>query len=273
MSPQPLRVAIPGCAGRMGRALVQALAAADDMQLCGASEAAGSPALGQDAGSVAGLSPLGIAVTDDPQTLLADAQAVIDFSLPHVTADLCRRCAERGLPLVVGTTGLSAEQHAALQRAAERVPVVFAANMSVGVNVLLRLVEQAATLLGPGYDLEVVEAHHGRKVDAPSGTALALARALATATGQLGALEQRARHGRHGAVGARAPAEIGIHAVRGGDVVGEHTVLFLGEGERLELVHRASSRQTFARGALRALRWATARPAGLYDMRDVLGLR
>jgi len=272
MSPRPLRVAIPGCAGRMGRALVQALAAADDMQLCGASEAGGSPTLGQDAGSVAGLT-LGIPVTADLETLLADAQGVIDFTLPHVTADLCPRCAERGLPLVVGTTGLSAEQHAGLERAAERIPVVFAANMSVGVNVLLRLVEQAAALLGPGYDLEVVEAHHGRKVDAPSGTALALARALVAATEQQGPLEDRARHGRHGAVGARAPAEIGIHAVRGGDVVGEHTVFFLGEGERLELTHRASSRQTFARGALRALRWATGRPAGLYDMRDVLGLR
>jgi len=262
-----IKVAIPGCAGRMGRALVQAVAAAQEMELAAASEAPGSPAVGQDVGLVAGLAPLGVTVTDDPGRLLESATAVIDFTLPPATAAICPRCAELGIPLVVGTTGLDDGQQEALRQAARRVPVVFAPNMSVGVNVLLRLAAEAARLLGPDYDLEIVEAHHGRKVDAPSGTALALARAL---TG--GSPGQRACHGRSGQVGPRPADQIGIHAVRGGDVVGEHTVLFLGEGERVELVHRASSRQTFARGAVRALRWAAGRPPGLYSMGDVLGL-
>lgn len=265
-------VAIPGCAGRMGRALVRAVADTEGLALSGASEAHGSPAVGQDAGLVAGLSPLGVAVTDDPGRLLEAAGGVIDFTLPGPTVELAGRCAARSIPLVVGTTGLDEGQRAALRAAAGRIPLVFAPNMSVGVNVLLRLVEEAARLLGPGYDLEVVEAHHGRKVDAPSGTALALARALAAGTADQGTLEQRACYERKGQIGARPAGQIGIQTVRGGDVVGEHTVLYLGDGERLELGHRASSRQTFARGAVRALRWALGRAPGLYSMRDVLGL-
>lgn len=267
-----LRVGIPGCAGRMGRALVQAVAASDGVQLAAATEVAGSPALGQDAGLVAGIPPLGVEVGDDPDRLVTEVDGVIDFTLPRPTADLVPRCAGRGVTLVVGTTGLDTPQHAALEQAAAKVPLVLAPNMSVGVNVLLRLAAETARLLGPGYDLEIVEAHHGNKVDAPSGTALALARALADATADRGPLEQRACHARHGSIGRRPPGQIGIQTLRGGDVVGEHTVLYLGDGERLELTHRASSRQTFARGAVRALLWAAQQPPGLYSMQDVLGL-
>ena len=266
-----MRVAVPGCAGRMGRALVQALAEAEDLELCAASEAAGSPAIGADAGTLAGLAPLGVPITVDPEQLLSAADGVIDFTTPSASLQMARRCAARGLPLVVGTTGLSAEQRAELAEAARRIPIVFAPNMSVGVNVLLRLCAEAARLLGPGYALEIVEAHHDRKVDAPSGTALRLAEVLAEATG--GNLEQRARHGRRGQTGARRPEEIGIHALRGGDIVGEHTVYLCTAGERLELTHRASSRRTFAAGALRALRWAHGRQPGLFDMEHVLGLK
>ena len=266
-----MRVAIPGCSGRMGRALVQAIAESDDLELCAASEAPGSPALGADAGTLAGLAPLGVTVTADPDRLLAGAEAVIDFTTPAASLEMARRCADRGLPLVIGTTGLAAAERHALVAAAQRVPLVFAANMSVGVNVLLRLCAEAARLLGPGYALEIVEAHHDRKTDAPSGTALRLAEVLAQVTG--GDLEERLRHGRHGAVGARRPGEIGIHAIRGGDIVGEHTVYLCTDGERLELTHRVSSRRTFTAGALRALRWVRSRSPGLYDMEHVLGLK
>ena len=265
-----MRVAIPGCAGRMGRALVQALAAADDMVLGAASEVPGAPAVGQDAGTVAGLSPLGVSVTDDTAALAGDADGVIDFSAVPVTLQLARICADGELPMVVGTTGFDQQQRQTLSEAAERIPLVLAPNMSVGVNVLFQLVHQAARLLGEGYDLEVVEAHHHHKLDAPSGTARRIVEILADATTEQGALQDRARHGREGDVGARATSEIGIHAVRGGDIVGEHTVMFCGQGERVELVHKATSRQTFAGGALRALRWARGRSPGLYDMQDVL---
>ncbi len=273
MSAERLRVAIPGCAGKMGRALVQALAAAPDLALGGASERAGSPAVGADAGTIAGLAPLGVRIVDDEARLLEGAAAVIDFTAPAATAARAPLCAARGLPLVVSTAGLGAAERAALEAAARTIPIVHAPNTSLGVNVLFELCARAARLLGPGYALEIVEAHHGAKVDAPSGTALRLAQVLAEATAEQGSLEARACYGRRGALGARPPAEIGIHALRGGDIVGEHTVYLCAEGERVELTHRASSRQTFARGALRALRWLSGRAPGLYDMQDVLGLR
>jgi 4-hydroxy-tetrahydrodipicolinate reductase len=200
-----MRVAIPGCAGRMGRALVQAIAAAEDMELAAASERAGSPAIGADAGTVAGLPPLGVVVGADPAALLAAADAAIDFTAPTASVALAAECAARGLPLVVGTTGLDAAQREALAAAARRIPLVFAPNTSVGVNVLVGLAAQAARLLGPGYALEIVEAHHGHKADAPSGTALRLAQALAEATAGEGSLEERACYGRRGDLGrARA---------------------------------------------------------------------
>jgi len=273
VSGQPVGVAIPGCAGRMGRALLQALAASSDLRLSGASERRGASVIGQDAGTVAGLPPLGVQITDDQEALLAGAQGVIDFTLPAPTVELARRCGDRRLPLVIGTTGFNDEQRAGLARVAQHVPVVLAPNMSVGVNVLVRLVAEAARLLGAGYDLEIVEAHHNQKVDAPSGTALRLAEALAEATAEQDGLAERVCYGRRGNIGPRPRREIGVQTVRGGDIVGEHTVMFCGAGERVELVHRASSRQTFAGGALRALRWAIGRAPGLYDMSDVLGLR
>jgi 4-hydroxy-tetrahydrodipicolinate reductase len=268
-----IRVAIPGCAGRMGRALVQAVVAAPDLELCAASERKGAGAIGQDAGTLAGLPLIGVTVGDDPEALLREATGVIDFTAPATSAALAELCAGRGLPMVVGTTGLGPAERAALEAAARQIPLVLAPNTSVGVNLLFELCARAARLLGPEVAIEIVEAHHGAKADAPSGTALRLAQVLAEATAEQGTLEARACFGRHGAVGARPPAEIGIHAVRGGDIIGEHTVYLCAEGERLELTHRASSRQTFARGALRALRWVVGRAPGLYDMQDVLGLR
>lgn len=271
MNENVIHVAIPGCAGRMGQALVQAVAQAADVKLTGASEAPGSNAVGRDAGSLAGLSPLGVTVTDDPFALLDGAEAIIDFTLPDVTEMLTSHYASKRLAAVVGTTGLSKQQLAELTRVADHVPIVFAPNMSVGVNVLFHLAAETTRLLGEGYHLEILEAHHGLKVDAPSGTALRLAQILAEATPAAGGLEQRAVYGRQGTVGVRPADQIGIQTIRGGDIVGEHTVMYCGQGERLELVHRASSRQTFAQGALRALRWVVDQPPGLYDMQDVLG--
>lgn len=267
-----IRVAIPGCAGRMGRALVQAVVLATDMQLAAATEAPGSPALEQDAGTVAGLPPLGVPVRGDNRALLQGADGVIDFSARQVTLALAPACAEAGVPLVVGTTGFADDELQLLDRAAQQIPLVLAPNMSIGVNVLFRLVQQAALLLGQGYDLELVEAHHHHKLDAPSGTARRIVEILAETTASQGSAEERTRHGREGDVGARPAAEIGVHAVRGGDIVGEHTVMFCGSGERVELTHKATSRQTFAGGALRALRWACQQQPGRYDMQDVLGL-
>ena len=208
---------------------------------------------------------------DDLSAALAAGSVVIDFSAPALTGDLLAACRASGTALVVGTTGHDAGQRAAIGGAARALPVVFAANFSVGVNTLFWLTRQAARVLGPGFDLEVIEVHHRLKKDAPSGTARRLAEILAEVRGA--DYDADARHGREGIVGARTPAEIGVHAVRGGDVVGEHTVLFADAGERVELVHRASSRETFAQGALRAAAWLQGRAPGLYDMEDVLGLK
>jgi 4-hydroxy-tetrahydrodipicolinate reductase len=257
----------------MGRALIQTIAAADDMQLIGAIESLSSSTIGQDAGTVAGLPPSGINIVSDAEMVLTEANGVIDFSSPTATVVLAKHCAVMNIPLVTGTTGLSHVERETLVQSAKQIPIVFAPNMSVGINVLFQLVAEAARLLGPDYDLEIVEAHHHQKADAPSGTALRLADILAQATTQKGSLRERAMYGRQGNLGPRPNYQIGIHAVRGGDIVGDHTVMYCGTGERLELIHRASSRLTFAQGALRALRWALKQSAGLYGMEDVLGLR
>jgi 4-hydroxy-tetrahydrodipicolinate reductase len=267
-----MRVAVSGCGGRMGQALVHAVVSANDMILCGGSEAKGSTLIGMEIGLACGIPPLGLAITDTPQKLLENAQGAIDFTRPEATLEVVQRCAEIGIPLVVGTTGFSVDGLAVIDKAAHRIPLVLSPNMSIGVNVLMRIADEVARILGPDYDLEIIEAHHGKKMDSPSGTALRLAQLLAEATSERGSLADRACHGRRGNIGPRPREEIGIHAVRGGDIIGEHTILFCGTGERLELIHRASSRQTFAQGAIRALRWASQRPAGLYDMRDVLGI-
>jgi 4-hydroxy-tetrahydrodipicolinate reductase len=231
--------------------------------------------VGLDAGLLSGAGPLEVAVVGSLEAALdrarPGAQVVIDFTTPAASVNHAKVCAERGTPLVVGTTGFSAAAKAEVAGAAQRIPVLMAPNMSVGVNLLFKLVSQAARALGPSYDVEIVEAHHRNKADAPSGTALRLAEVAADALGldpQISAVYER-----HGQVGARKAGTIGVQALRGGDVVGEHTVLFLTEGERIELIHRASSRDTFAAGAVRAARFLVGKPAGLYDMQDVLGLR
>jgi 4-hydroxy-tetrahydrodipicolinate reductase len=254
----------------MGRALVRAVVAASpEATLTAATEREGSPSLGQDAGVVATGQPLGVAIAAGVPAAGA-ADVWIDFTVPAATAGYCEAAVAAGASLVIGTTGLAPEERAAIDRAAKKVPVVFAANYSVGINVMLKLVADAAQTLGSSYDLEIVETHHRAKRDAPSGTALRLAEALAEATGRdLGA---DARYERHGDVGPRPPTQIGLQTLRGGDVVGDHTVHFMGIGDRLEITHRASSRDTFATGAVRAALWLAGRPAGLYDMRSVLGL-
>ncbi len=269
MSNGPLRLAIPGAGGRMGKMILRLIAETDGLELGVATERAGSPAIGQDAGLLAGATPLGVRVVAADAPL--DADVAIDFTAPGATADLVRRAADAGIGVVVGTTGLGEGERKAIEHASQKIPIVWAANMSLGMNVLFGLLRQAAAVLGGDYDVEIVEAHHRMKKDAPSGSALAIAGVLADALGRDPAADLR--HGRVGEVGARTPREIGIHAVRGGDIVGDHTVYFCGIGERLELTHRASSRETFARGALRAAEWLRDRDPGLYDMQDVLGLR
>ncbi len=268
-----MNIAVLGAAGRMGCAIVRVIAETSGAALAAAVEHAASPHLGQDAGRAAGL-PVGaktdgVVIRDQLPTAGA-ATVWIDFSSAAATVTTAAAAADRGAALIVGTTGVDAAGKQALAEAARRVPVVFTPNMSVGINVLLRLVADAARMLGPDYDLEIVETHHRLKRDAPSGTALRLAEALAAATGR--DLARDARYARHGDIGPRTSGEIGIQTLRGGDVVGDHTVFFLGAGERIEITHKASSRDTFARGAVRAALWTKGRAPGLYDMRDVLGL-
>lgn len=261
-------IAVIGAAGRMGRAIVRTIAETPGALLAAAIEREGAPELGADAGTLAGVAALNVPVKTGP----ADgAEVWIDFSAPAVSVANARAAAERGARLVIGTTGLSAADKGVIAEAAKKVGVVLAPNMSVGVTALLKLVADAARTLGPDYDIEIVETHHRAKRDAPSGTALRLAEAAAEATGRN--LDQTARYARQGDVGPRTRQEIGIQTLRGGDVIGDHTVFFLGMGERIELTHKASSRETFARGAVRAALWLAAKGPGLYDMRDVLGLR
>jgi len=264
------RIAILGAAGRMGRALIATVAATPGATLAAAIDRADAPVLGADAGTLAGLEPLGVLVASDLAAALAVSDVLIDFTRPEGTAAAVAACVAAGKPIVIGTTGLSPEQAAAVATASQRVAVCQAANFSVGVNVLLKLVEDAARTLGDAYDVEIVEAHHRHKVDAPSGTALALGEAVAK--GLHRNLRQVAVYGREGHTGARATETIGFATVRGGDVIGDHTVMYLGEGERVELTHKASSRANFAGGAIRAALWLHGRPAGAYSMRDVLAL-
>jgi 4-hydroxy-tetrahydrodipicolinate reductase len=266
----PVRIAVLGAAGKMGRAILRAIVDDAGARLAVATERAGSPDLGQDAGALIGAGATEVTTrTDLPRA--GEADVWIDFSAPAASVANATAAAAAGAALVVGTTGIGAGDKATIAAAARQIPVVFSPNMSVGVNVLLALVAQAARALGPAYDIEILEAHHRMKRDAPSGTALRLGEAVAEATGR--DLEKTARYERHGDVGPRTAQEIGMQTIRGGDVVGDHTVFFLGLGDRIEITHRASSRETFARGAVRAALWLSGRPAGLYDMRDVLGLR
>jgi 4-hydroxy-tetrahydrodipicolinate reductase len=266
----PVRIAILGADGRMGRALTRAvLAAAPRAKLAAASERTGNPAIGKDAAALAGAGPAGVVVSGElPAKGAADVW--IDFTAATATESVAVAASAAGVGLVIGTTGLGTHARAAIEFAALKIPVVYAPNYSVGINVMLKLIADAARALGPDYDLEILEAHHRGKHDAPSGTALRLAEALAGAT--VRDLTTAARYARHGDIGPRAPSEIGIQTIRGGDVVGDHTVFFLGTGERVEITHRASTRETFAVGAVRAALWVAGRAPALYDMRNVLGI-
>lgn len=262
-----LRIVVAGAGGRMGRELIRLLVADPGLRLAGALELPGGDFIGRDAGELAWIGRLGLAVAALPPER---ADGLIEFTTPEGTRRLAPVAAARGMALVSGTTGLDAAARAALEEAATKVPVLSTPNASTGVNVLCALVEQATRLLGSGYEIEVVEAHHDQKADAPSGTALRLAETVAAARGQK--LEQVRVDGRKGRPGPRKPEEIGLHALRLGSVVGEHTVYFAGGGEMLTLAHRAESRAAFAAGALRAARWLAGKPPGTYTMRQVLGL-
>lgn len=265
------RIAVLGANGRMGAAITRLLAASEILKLSGALTEPGHASVGTDAGVLAMTGgTLGVLLTDDLDRALAGADVAIDFTAPAATARHAAACATRGCALVVGTTGLGVPELAALEAAAARVPVLYARNMSLGVNVLTELARQAARLLGPEFDVEIVEAHHRQKVDAPSGTALQLGEAVARERGR--SLAEVAVQGRQGIAPPRSPGTIGFASVRAGTIVGDHTVVFAGEEEILEISHRATDRALFARGAVRAAEWLAGRPAGLYSMRDVLGL-
>jgi dihydrodipicolinate reductase len=264
-----MNIGIVGAGGRMGRMLVAAVLETPGATLAGGIDRADHPAIGDDLGALAGVAAAGVALGSDAQALIAASDAVIDFTTPATLLAVAPMVAALGKGYVVGTTGLTVAHRDTLAAAAAAVPIVQAANMSIGINLLLGLVAKAAATLGPDYDLEIVEMHHRHKVDAPSGTALALGEAAAVARGvDLDTVAVRARDGQ---VGARATGAVGFATLRGGDVVGDHTVIFAGDGERLELTHKASSRAVFARGAVRAALWTNGRAAGLYGMRDVLG--
>jgi len=267
---KPVRVAIAGVGGRMGRMLVEAALEDPGIELAAAFVRPGSEWIGRDAGDPIGRST-GVLIGENPETAIAAADCVIDFTRPGVTVGLVRVAQRLGKSIVIGTTGFDAEQRALIEQAAKEIPIVLAPNMAVGVNVVFRLLEGAAALLGEGYDVEVIEAHHRNKVDAPSGTALEMGRILARVLGL--DLEREAVYGRQGTVGVRPSRQIGFSAIRGGDIVGDHTVLFAGTGERIEITHRSQSRMPYAVGAMRAARFLQGRVPGLYDMRDVLGLR
>lgn len=266
-----IRIGVVGCGGRMGRMLIAEAQAAGGFRVVAGSEAAGSPLLGQDLGELAGVGKLGVAVGADAGTVFKAADVILDFTVPAASVAHAKLAAETGRALVLGTTGLNAAQSAAVHEAAKRAPIMWAANYSLGVNLLLSLVEQAARALGDDYDIEILEMHHRHKVDAPSGTALVLGEAAARGRGiELGSRSERVRDGHPG---ARKSGNIGFAVLRGGDVAGEHSVIFAAPGERLEIGHRAGTRAIFARGAIRAARWVAGKPAGLYDMNDVLGLK
>lgn len=264
------RIGVIGCGGRMGRMLIADIVASEGCDLSGGAVKPGSAAVGQDLGELAGLGRIGIAATADAAQVLRDSDVAIDFTTPEATATHAALAAEFGRPIVIGTTGLTGEQEKAIRGAAERVPVVWAANTSLGINLLFGLVEQVASRLGPDWDIEIMEMHHKGKVDAPSGTALALGRVAASARGV--GLDEVAQRGRDGITGARKPGAIGFAALRGGDNIGEHHVIFAGIGESLTLTHRATNRAIYAKGAVRAACWLVGRPPGLYGMKEVLGL-
>jgi 4-hydroxy-tetrahydrodipicolinate reductase len=265
-----VRIGIVGAAGRMGRMLIEEVSVTPGVALAAASERPGHEALGRDAGTLAGVKPLDVRLAAEPEVVFQASDVVIDFTVPKATVAHAMLGAKHGKALVVGTTGLDAAEAVKLREAAATVPIVWAPNMSPGVNLLFALTERVAAALGPDYDIEVLEMHHRHKIDAPSGTALALGEAAARGRGV--ALAEVAARGRDGITGARKRGAIGFAALRGGDVVGDHHVIFAAEGERLELVHKASSRKIYSKSAVRAALWVHGRAPGFYGMADVLGL-
>jgi len=264
-----IRLAIAGASGRMGRMLIEAALADPAMQIAAALDRADSPELGRDCGDFLGRRT-GVPIVADLDRL-ADAEVLIDFTRPEGTLAHVAACRQRGVRMVIGTTGFDEAGRNAIRAASESVGIVFAPNMSVGVNATFRLLEVAAAILSSGYDIEIIEAHHRHKVDAPSGTALRMGEVVAAAQGK--ALKETAVFAREGVTGERKPGTIGFSAVRGGDIVGDHTVMFAGTGERIEITHRAGSRMPYALGSMRAARFVAGQPRGLFDMQDVLGLR
>jgi 4-hydroxy-tetrahydrodipicolinate reductase len=265
-----LRIAIAGSAGRMGRTLIEAVLQTEGMALAAALEHSASPFIGKDAGELIG-SPCGVAITGDFDRALAGADCLIDFTRPEGTLAHLEVCRRRGVHMVIGTTGFSTDQKLSIQDASRDIPIVAAPNMAVGVNAVFKLLDMAARILNQGYDVEVIEAHHRHKVDAPSGTALRMGEVVAAALER--DLKDCAVYGREGHTGERPATQIGFATIRGGDIVGDHTVLFAGTGERIEISHKAASRMPYAEGALRAARFMQSKTKGLFDMQDVLGLR
>jgi len=265
-----MKIAIAGATGRMGKMLIEAVLNTADTQLVGALEHSSCPQLGDDAGAFLG-KKTGVVITADAAQALSGAEFLVDFTRPEGTMAHLAVAEKTGTKMIIGTTGLSSEQTANLKKASEKLAVVFAPNMSVGVNVTFKLLEIAAKMLNQGYDIEIIEAHHRHKVDAPSGTALKMGEVIADALGEK--LDDVAVYAREGHTGERKEGSIGFATIRGGDIVGDHTVLFAGDGERIEISHKSSSRQSYAQGALRAARFLQTQASGLYDMQDVLGLR
>jgi 4-hydroxy-tetrahydrodipicolinate reductase len=265
-----MKIAVAGASGRMGRMLIEAIRNAPDATLAGALDVAGAPGIGSDAAGFLG-EDCGVLITDSLDQALNDADFLIDFTRPEGTLKHLAYCAEHGIKVIIGTTGFDDAGKAAIAEAARHTAVVFAPNMSVGVNVTMKLLEMAARSFAEGYDIEIVEAHHRHKVDAPSGTALQMGEVVARALGR--DLKEVGVFAREGVTGERDPSSIGFATIRGGDIVGDHTVLFAGIGERIEISHKSSSRVTYANGSLRAARFLAGRDIGLYDMQDVLGLR
>jgi len=266
----PYRIAVAGASGRMGRMLVEAIVQADDCRLTAALDMPGSAALGEDAAAFSGKA-VGVAVRADIEQALPGSAFLIDFTRPEGTMEHLAVCTRLGIGMVIGTTGFSEVQKAQIAQAAQTIPIMMAPNMSVGVNVTLKLLEMAAKALSTGYDIEIIEAHHRHKVDAPSGTALRMGEVIAQALGR--DLQECGVFAREGITGERDPSSIGFSTIRGGDIVGDHTVLFAGTGERIEITHKSSSRSTYAQGSLRAVRFLADKPHGLFNMFDVLGLQ
>lgn len=268
---EPIRVAVIGAAGRMGRTLIQAIHDSAGLRLCAAVDIPGHSLLGSDAGALAGVGEIGVLLSDDLPAVLGDTDVLIDFTRADACIEHLHACADAHVKAVVGTTGFTAAQRAQIDVLAQRVALLVAPNMSVGVNLTFKLIEMAARTLGDTVDIEIIEAHHRHKVDAPSGTAVRLGKIVADALGR--DLATCAVYGREGHTGERERSTIGFGTIRAGDIVGEHTVMFADIGERLEITHRASSRMNFAQGAMRAVRWIVSRERGCFDMQDVLNLR